>query len=126
MYTAMDSVNFDPATTPTPEELSQAVAKATEAGAQIAQSFADLSRRQRSTVVRAFQKQVLPRGRPGRRRSRQIISAYEDWRNGARGVALCAKHIPRLGKLGYWERKVKMRNLLEAIRARYRREHKLK
>jgi hypothetical protein len=126
MYTAVDSVQLEPATALGPEELSQAIAKATESGAQIAQSFSDLSRRQRSAVVRAFQKQVLPRGRPGRRRSRQITRAYEDWRNGVRGVALCAKHIPRFGKLGYWERKVKMRNLLEAIRARYRREHELK
>jgi hypothetical protein len=77
-------------------------------------------------VVRAFQQQVLPRSRPGRRRSKQITRAYEDWQNGVRAVALGAKHIPRFGKLGYWERKVKMRNLFEAIRARRRREHKPK
>jgi hypothetical protein len=54
------------------EELSQATKAATEAGMEIARKFATLDRRQRLTVISAFRRQLLPPGKPGRRRSKAI------------------------------------------------------
>jgi hypothetical protein len=104
------------------DQLGQAMAVATEAGQEIARRFASLNRRQRLTLARVFRRQLLPPGKPGRRRSKEIDSAFADWKAGMRGVDLYRKHIPRFVGMGYWKRKVKTRALLEAIRSRDRRE----
>jgi hypothetical protein len=99
------------------------MAAAAEAGRQMAQDDR-LNKRQRRAVVRAFKEQLLPSGHPGRRKTKRITRAYQDWLAGVRGVALFRKTIPRWEKLGYYARQIKSRRLMSSIRARHRREKK--
>jgi len=103
-------------------QLAQAMAVAERAGKDIATNLSTLAPHQRLTVVKAFRRQLLPPGRPGRKRSKVVTAAYTDWRAGMRGLALYRKHLPRFDRMNHWERKVKTRALLDAIRARKRRD----
>ena len=93
-------------------------------GNEIAEKFRRLAPRERRTVVMAFRRQLFPPRKPGRRRSKEITTAYADWIGGIRGLALYRKHIRRFDRIGHWERKAKTRALMEAIRARRRREQR--
>ena len=102
--------------------LTAAAALAELSGQEIAAKFRSLAPRQRRTVVSAFRRQLLPPGKPGRRRSAEITAAYADWAAGMRGLTLYRKHIRRFDRMSHWQRQVKTRALLDAIRARRRRE----
>jgi hypothetical protein len=107
----------------TPEtHLTEAAATAERAGKDIAATFRSLAPRQRRSVVTVFRRQLFPPGKPGRKRSKEITAAYADWKAGMRGLSLYRKHILRFDRMGYWERKVKTRALMDSIRARTRRE----
>lgn len=103
-------------------QYSAAAAIAERAGKEIAETFHNLAPRRLRSLVVAFRRQLLPPGKPGRKRSKEITAACADWAAGMRGMALYRKHIPRFDRMGHWERKVKIRALLDAIRARQRRE----
>jgi hypothetical protein len=102
--------------------LSEAKATAEQAGKDIAAKFSNLTTSQRSIVVSQFRRQLFPPGKPGRRRSKEITAACADWAAGMRGLPLYRKHLPRFDRMSVWQRKVKTRGLLEAIRTRKRRE----
>ena len=106
----------------TETELSEAAAIAEQAGKNIVERFINLSPQQRRAVVTRFRRQLFQPGKPGRKRSKEITAACVDWAKGMRGVALYQKHLPRFDRMGHWERKVKTRALLDAIRTRKRRE----
>jgi hypothetical protein len=106
----------------TETQLSEVASIAEQAGKNIAERFRNLTPQQRRTVVTQFRCQLFPPGKPGRKRSKEITAAYADWAKGMRGVALYQKHLPRFDRMGHWERKVKTRALLDAIRTRKRRE----
>jgi hypothetical protein len=92
------------------------------AGDEIALNFPALTLRERRKMVTAFRQKLIPPGKPGRKRSKEITAAYADWNAGMRGVALYRRHIPRFERMSIWQRKVKMRALMDAIRTRRRRE----
>jgi hypothetical protein len=98
------------------------MAIAERAGKDVLATFPNLAPHERRKVVGQFRSQLFPPGKPGRRRSKEITAAYADWTNGMRGLALYRKHVPRFDHMGHWQRKVKTRSLLDAIRARKRRE----
>ena len=107
----------------TPEEqLAEAEAIAQRAGHEIATTFRGLPPRHRRSIGSAFRRQIIPPGKPGRKRSKEITAAYADWKAGMRGLALYRKHLFRFDRMGHSERKVKTRALMDAIRARRRRE----
>ena len=108
------------------DEFEKAVAAATDVGQRIAREFDRLDQRQRHALVRMFRRQLLPPGKPGRRRSQEITAAYANWKAGVRGLPLYRKHIRGFDRMGYWKRKGKTRALLEALRSRDRRERKVK
>jgi hypothetical protein len=95
---------------------------ATDAGQQIAANCQGLTRRERLHVSNAFRRQLIPPGKPGRKRSSKITAAYMDWKEGVRGVALYRKHILGWDRHNYWRRKVESRALMDAIHTRERRE----
>jgi hypothetical protein len=105
-------------------QLTEATGIAQRVGKEITANFRSLAPRQRRGVVTAFRRQLFPPAKPGRRRSKEITAAYTDWAAGMRGLALYRKHIRRFEHMGYWQRKVKTRALMDAIRARNRRERK--
>jgi len=102
--------------------LADAAAIAEQTGKEIAAKFCDLGTRERRSLVLRFRRQLFPASKPGRRRSGQITAACSDWNAGMRGVALYRKNIPGYDRMGHWQRKVKTRALMDAIRARRRRE----
>jgi hypothetical protein len=104
------------------KQFAQATDAAVAAGQQIAKDFQSLGHRQRLRVARVFRRQLFPPRSPGRKRSNRITAAHTDWKAGLRGVALYRKHILGWGRHGYWRRKAESRALLDAIRARSRRE----
>jgi len=97
-------------------------AAACDVGQRLVGKLETLSRKERLKIVRAFRSQLIPAGKPGRKRHQEITAAHADWKNGLRGLALYRQHIPRFEQLGYWERKGKMHALKDAIRSRDRRE----
>jgi len=97
---------------------------AKRAGEEIAANFPGLPLRERRRIVTALRHKLIPPGKPGRKRSKEITEAYADWKSGMRGLALYRKHIPRFDRMGIWERKVKTRALMDAIRSRRRREQR--
>jgi hypothetical protein len=100
----------------------QALAAAVEIGQAFARRYRELDRQQRSHIARAIRAQLLPPGRRGSKRKKEITAAHEDWRAGMRGVELCRKHIPGYDKMGYWKRKAKGRTLMSNIHTRERRD----
>jgi len=106
--------------------LTQAAQAATNAGQQVAANCLDLTRRERLFVASAFRRQLIPPGKPGRKRSSKITAAYLDWRDGLRGLALYRKHIPEYDRHSYWRRRVESRALMDAIHTRDGRERKLR
>jgi hypothetical protein len=106
---------------PAEDPWTEAAAIAERSGTEIATKFRDLAPYQRRRLVSVFRRPLFPPGKPGRRRSKEITAAYTDWAAGLRGLALYRKHIPRFDHMGYWQRKVKTRALMDAIRARKRR-----
>jgi len=105
-------------------QFAEAAAIAERVGHELAANFRTLPPRQRRSVVTAFRRALLPPGRPGRRRSKEITAAYADWTSGVRGLELYRRHIHRFDRMGHWERNVRMRALMDAIRARKRREQR--
>jgi hypothetical protein len=106
--------------------LTEAVAMAERSGQEIAAKFRGLAPYQRRSVITAFRRQFFPPGKPGRRRSKEITAAYNDWAAGMRGLGLYRKHIHRFDRMGHWQRKVKTRALMDAIRSRKRRAQRLR
>ena len=103
-------------------QLAAAIAIAAQAGGKIAAKFRALGPRERRSIVTAFRREVIPPGKPGRERRKEITAAYMDWKAGMCGVELYRKHLLRYDRMGHWERKVKTRALMDAIRARKRRD----
>ena len=83
---------------------------------------AGLTREQCLKLVSAFRAGVVPRRRAGRRPQPQVTAAYLDWKMGMRGVALFRKHILGWDKHNRYHRIGEQKELLDAIRSRYRRE----
>jgi hypothetical protein len=104
------------------ELIRQAESAAVDAGRSIAVSLLEIKGRDRLKIVRVFRSQIIPPGRPGRRRKERITAAHRDWKNGIRGVALYRKHIEGWDKHGQWRRKGEERRLMDAIRSRERRD----
>lgn len=105
-------------------QLAEAAAMAERAGKEIAPTCRGLPPRQLRSVLTAFKRQIIPPGKPGRKKTKRITAAYNDWKTGIRGLALFRKHIPRFSRMNIWQRKVKSRALMDAIRTRKRREEK--
>lgn len=103
-------------------KLTDAASIAEKAGREIAANFRSLGPRQRRSIIIVFRRQLIPPGKPGRKRSKEITAAFADWKAGMRGLPLYRKHIRRFDRMGHWERKVKTRVLMDAIHARNRRE----
>lgn len=101
-------------------ELAKAVV--VETATYIATEFAVLAKPERLRLVRAFRAGLIRRGKPGRKRRKEVTAAYEDWKLGMRGLELYSKHIPNWRTLAEWRRREKSRALLDAIRTRRRRE----
>src|SRR5262249_7654656 len=80
----------------------------------------------RSTELRqvsnAFFRALIPRRRPGRRPSRELDAAYQDWQAGVRGVTLYKQHIKGYAGMSRWRRRDETRKLMEGLRRRKRRE----
>ena len=105
-------------------EFAEAAVIAQRSGKEIALASQNLTPRQKRAIVTVFRRQLIPPGKPGRRKSKKITAAYGDWKAGMRGVPLYRKHISHFDQMGYWERKGKTRTLMDAIRARKRREQR--
>jgi hypothetical protein len=106
------------------KQFAQATDAAVAAGQQIAKDFQSLGHGQRLRVASIFRRQLLPPGKPGRKRSNRITAAHADWKTGMSGVALYGKHIHGWKRHNYWRRKAESRALMDAIRTRERREHR--
>jgi hypothetical protein len=106
------------------ELLTEATAIAERSGQEIASKFRGLAPHQRRQVLTVFRRQLSPPGKPGRKRSKEITAAYMDWMAGMRGLGLYRNHINRFDRMGHWERRVKTRALMDAIRSRKRREQR--
>jgi hypothetical protein len=104
--------------------LARATSAAIEAGKRLATEFRDLDRSERAQIVRAFRSQLIPRGRPGRRRTKRITAAHADWKSGMRGIQLHRRHILGFDRMSQWRRRGKIRALMDAIRSRERRARK--
>lgn len=90
----------------------------------IALNFPGLPLRERRRIVTALRHKLIPPGKPGRKRSKEIAAAYADWQAGMRGLPLYRKHVSGFDRMGYWKRKAKTRALMDAIRSRRRRERR--
>ena len=80
-----------------------------------------LSRPELARICRKFRTGLTDRKRAGRRPSKDITAAYEDWLAGMRGKELYAKHITNYAKLNHWRRKDLSEKLMSALRSRKRR-----
>jgi hypothetical protein len=103
------------------KSLVQAKISAAQAAMQIDAQFSDLNRKERMLVIKAFQAQLIPPGRRGRKRSQGITAAHADWKKGSRGDSLYRNHSPHFDQMSLWRRKYEIRRLLDAIRNRERR-----
>jgi len=107
------------------EVLAAAKEKAVRMGEELREEFGQrLTREDYIRVARAFHSAVVPKRKPGRRLKPQVTAAYQDWKAGTRGVALCAKHIPGWQKHNRYRRMAEQKSLMDAIRSRDRREGK--
>jgi hypothetical protein len=117
-----------PATGPRPKvPISPAFAaakeKATRAARDIRRKYGEgLSREEFIRLANAFRSAVVPRRRPGRRPKATITAAYLDWKVGMRGADLYRKHIPGWQGHNRYHRIGEQKELIDAIRSRYRRE----
>ena len=107
-----------------PDLVARGKAAAIEAGQSFAREYATLPRNDLVRIVGAFRAALVPRGRPGRKRRKEITAAYADWKSGLRGLPLYRKHIPGFAHMSEWKRRAKARTLREAMRTRARREQK--
>src|SRR5690348_8362265 len=94
--------------------LHAATVAATEAAKWIATEFSELDRRERMRIVGTFRRQLIPPGKPGRRRSKEITAAHVDWKSGIRGLALYRKHISGFERMSRWKRLGMARALTDA------------
>jgi hypothetical protein len=94
------------------------VAAAREIRASSRQAF---ERRDALRIVSAFRSTLIPHAKRGPKLKAMITAAHGDYNGGMRGVALYRKHIPRFDRMGHWEREVRTRSLMDAIRTRERR-----
>jgi hypothetical protein len=90
----------------------------------LSQFGALLGRKERVKVTSAFRRRLLPPRRRGRRRTKRITEALEDWMAGVRGVAFYRVHIPGWEKHNIYRRRAEEKALRDAIRSRERREQK--
>jgi hypothetical protein len=105
-----------------PEVVAKAKGIALEAARQIQAAVRQpIERRDALRIVSAFRSTLIPRRRPGRKQRAVITAALADYKSGIRGVALYREHIPRFASMSHWEREVKARRLMDAIRSRERR-----
>jgi hypothetical protein len=110
---------------PPPDALSLACRLGAESAERIASQLGNLlDRGDRQKVCRTFDRTLLPRRRPGRKRKKSITVAFEDWKAGMRGTALYRKHIPGRDKHSHWRRRGEQRALMDAIYSRERRDKK--
>ena len=65
---------------------------------------------------------LVPKRKAGRRPKPQVTAAYLDWKTGMRGVALFRKHISGWEKHNRYHRIGEQKELMDAIRSRFRRE----
>jgi hypothetical protein len=110
---------------PPPDPLSMACKLGAESAERIASQFGSLlDRGDRQKVCRTFDRTLLPRRRPGRKRKKSITVAFEDWKAGVRGTALYRKHIPAWDRHSHWRRRGEQRALMDAIYSRERRDRR--
>lgn len=110
--------------TPVDTPFNRARKAATEAGRQIVNEFGQLDRRERVGIIRVFRSQLIPPRKPGRRPSKEVTAAHEDWQAGMRGTELYRKHIPGFDRMNRYRRNAMIRALLDAIRSRERRKNR--
>ncbi len=79
-----------------------------------------LSRKDRERITAAFRRVLFPPKKAGRPRSPQVTSAWQDWKNGTRGVKLYRRHIPNYASMSNAERAVAVRTLMSSVRKRQR------
>ena len=72
-------------------------------------------------VSTAVRRMLHPRA--GKKKS-PLDSAYDDYKNGMRGIPLYREHIPGFDKLGPWRRERAQRRLRQALAKRAERERK--
>ena len=107
---------------PPSDALSLACKLVAETAERIASQLGTLlDRGDRQKVSRTFDRALLPRRTPGRKRKKSITAAFEDWKAGMRGTALYRKHIPRWDKHSNWRRRGEQRAFMDAIYSRQRR-----
>ena len=104
----------------------EAVARAKEIAVDAARKIQTavrqpIERRDALRIVSAFRSTLIPHGRRGRKQKAVITAAHADYKRGMRGIPLFRNHIPRFDRMGHWEREVKTRRLMDAIRTRERR-----
>lgn len=106
------------------DALKAAAERAAQAAREIIRQFdvvGKATRKELYKVVRAFQTELLPRRKSGRKPRAEITAAFMDWKAGVRGVRLYERHIPNYARLSSWRREDKKRRLMAAIRSRRRR-----
>jgi hypothetical protein len=107
------------------DPLSLACRLGAESAERIASQFGSLlDRADRQKVCRTFDRILLPRRTPGRKRKKSITLAFTDWKAGVRGTALYRKHIPHWERHSNWRRRGEQRALMDAIYSRERRDKK--
>ncbi len=104
----------------------EVVAKAKEIAVEAARKIQTgatqtIERRDALRIVSAFRITLILHRRRGRKRKAVVTAAHADYKSGMRGVALYRKHIPRFASMSHWEREVRTRRLMDAIRNRERR-----
>lgn len=110
---------------PDPSPVAEACNRAHDAGSRIAVDLgSSLGPSDRRKVLITFRCTLFPAKQPGRRRKDAVTAAHRDWKNGMRGPALYRAHIPGWEKHNRYRRQSEARALMDAVRARNRREQK--
>lgn len=92
------------------------------AGLAISKQFGEhLSLAERRRLVALFRTALIPAGRPGRKRRHDVTSAYNDWKEGMRGLALYKKHIRGWDQMSHWRRQQAARRLSNAVHTMHKR-----
>lgn len=81
-----------------------------------------LSRAELARICRKFRSGLTDRKRAGRRPSKDITAAYEDWLAGMRGKELYSKHVTNYAALSHWRKRDLSEKLMSALRSRKRRK----
>jgi len=107
-----------------PPNIAAAISAARDAGRSIRTVLGDMpsSHVARRRVVVAFRREIIPPGRPGKKKRAVVTAAVADWEAGLRGVQLYQKHIPRWDKMSHWRRRIASEQLRDAISTRRRRD----